>query len=384
MADEVKTIDQLNELVTQLRAQHEKAMEGVIHTSDLEQFKSNMSGDLDKVLDQIKALETQINRPPAGGPEPTKDEKAAAHSVAFVKYARGGEAALSPEEAKILATDDDTTGGYATSPTVAAGIIKNLTEIDPIRAYADVETISGNEWQKLTQTGNVGAGWVAERGTRSASANPTLGMLTIPLYEMYAEPGATQTQLDDSNFDVEAWLAAEAAEYFAYLEGAAFVSGTGSGQPEGFLTNSSVSHVASGAATTITTDGMRKCEFGVKGIYAQRGAFFLERASILALMLLTDGEGQYLWHPQMVAGTPSTFDGFPCIETPTMPTIGAGTFPVVFGDMRSAYKIVDKATVSTLRDPYSSKPNVLFYTTKRTGGKVQKAEAIIKLEIAAS
>lgn len=383
MADEVKTIDQVNELVTQLRAQHEKAMEGVIHSSDFAAFQEKMNADMNSALDALKGdVESKLNRPPAGATEQTRDEKAQAHSAAFIKYARGGD--LTAEEAKILATDNDTTGGYATSPTVSAGIEKNLRLISPIRNYANVETISGNEWKKLLQVGTAAGGWTAERTSRTATGNPTMGMLTIPLCEMYAEPGATQTQLDDSVFDVESWLAAEVAETFGYYEGLAFVSGTGVGQPTGILTNSNVSHVASGHATQITTDGMRKAYYGLNDVYARNAIFGMKRASVLALMLLTDGEGQYLWKPSLQVGQPTTFDGVPVVEVPDMPAIGAGTFPVFCGDLRAGYKIVDKATVATLRDPYSSKPNVLFYTTKRTGGAVLKAEAIIKLEIAAS
>lgn len=381
MADEVKTIEELNGLVTELRKQHEKSLEGVVFKSDFKQFEEKIGTDIQGLLEKI---ETAANRTETTAPEQKEAGGPASEKAAFLQYLRKGKDALTPEQIKGLATDTDTTGGYLTSPTISSQIVRDITEMSPIRQYANVETIGGNAWTQPVRTGGFACGWTTERGTRSETAAGTLGMQTIPLYEMYAEPAATQTMLDDGTFDVEGWISAEVAEIFASTESTAFVSGSGVGQPTGFMTDANITHVASGVADAITTDGMRKCIYGVKGAYLTNAAFFMRRATVLSLMLLTDGEGQYLWKPGLVERAPSTFDGYPVVLCPDMPAIAAGAFPVIFGDMRRGYKIIDKPTVAMLRDPYTSKGSVLFYTTKRVGGDVDRAEALIKLEIAAS
>ena len=185
---------------------------------------------------------------------------------------------------------------------------------------------------------------------------------------------------------MQAELNAEALEQFLVLEGTDFCSGTGIGQPEGLWTNASVSHIASGSATALTADSLVKLPFQIKEGYWRNGTYLFSRSTLQAIRILKDGTGNYLWQPSFVAGTPATINGFPYVLCTDAPTIGAGTFPVIFGDIRRAYTIIDRIGIEMLRDPYTLAPNgqVKFLFRRRYGGSVVLTEALYKLEIAAS
>ena len=384
-------LDELKSLVTDLRKKQDAASEGVMTRTDFEAYKAKMDADVNALLDRANDFETKMNRPQIEKATIQVDEKGRAIGLinpadapegmfseekAFNKWLRGR---ATPEEMKALATDDDTTGGYSTSPQIRNQILRQVVLLSPLRDIASRETISGNALIIPSETiGGFSSGWVGERDTRSETTNDTLGEIRIDLHEMYAKPRATQTMLDDSAMNVESWIGLRIAESFALREGTAFLTGSGAGQPEGILTNASVlaAYVKSGAAATLTTDGVRTLEYTLKAPYARNATFMMKRSTVLSLMLLKDGDGRYLWQPSLTGGVASTFDGYPIVENEDMDAPGAGKYSVLFGDFRTGYQIVDKATIAMLRDPYSAKPYVEFYTTRRVGGRVVMPEAI--------
>jgi HK97 family phage major capsid protein len=261
------------------------------------------------------------------------------------------------------------------------GIIELLLELDPIRQIADVESISeGDTWTGLKEgTTAFGGGWVAERATRPETTAGTFEEDKIPTHEMYANPFVTQKQIDDVRFNIQQYAAMKIARKFASLEGVAFVEGNGITKPLGFLSalpgGTAVGTVAGGQSATIDTDDMLSLKAALPEEYARSAGYLMRRATKFVVRKLKDGNGQYLWQPSLQIGTPPTFDGDPVIESPTMPAVGASAKSVVYADWKRFYKIIDRAGIVTRPDPFTNKPYVELYTTKRTGGQVRLPEA---------
>jgi len=347
--------------------------------------KSDVDNMLAKMTERVDEMETKLNRAPApatdGGEEADKEK-----AKAFDAYLRKGRERITPDEVKALATDSDSDGGYLVNPTVNSQIIGLITEMSPIRSYADVQTISGDRYIQPRQDSQLAADWTGERTSLSEDTTPTFGMIEIPLRNMYAYPAAYQQMLDDAGFDVEGFLAREAATAFAILEGESFINGDTVLEPEGILTNTDVlaNYVYTGSAAAITADGIFKALYGIKDVYANGANWFMKRATILQVALLKDGEGRSLFQLDPVDGKIATLLGHSIVPTADMPTMATNTYPIMFANLRMGYKIVHKPTTTVLRDPYSSKPKILFYFTKRTGGGVIKAEAIVPVKCATS
>lgn len=356
----------------------------------------NAALDTQKAL--IDELVLKARRPALGGAgDLISDLAAREHKAAFDSYVRTGEAAgLKRLEAKALSAGVGADGGYTVPNETEREIGKRLTALSPIRAIADVRTISSGTYKKPFMTSGPAVGWVAETGARAQTTSPVLDELAFPAMELYAMPAATQTLLDDAAVNIDEWLAIEVEAAFAAQEGAAFVSGDGSGKPKGFLAYDTVAEsawvsgklgfVATGAAgdfpAASPADPLVDLVYAVKAGYRQNGSFVMSRRTQGAVRKLKDENGQYLWAPPTAPGTPPSLLGFPVHEAEEMPNIGAGSLSVAFGDFRRGYLVVDRAGVRVLRDPYSAKPYVLFYTTKRVGGGVQDFDAIKLLKFA--
>ncbi|HSI42389.1 MAG TPA: phage major capsid protein [Xanthobacteraceae bacterium] len=358
---------------------------------------------INTALETQKALIDQLvakGRRPAlgGGPEP---EPAAAreHKAAFDAYVRHGEAAgLKRLEAKALSAGVAADGGYLVPDETEREIGKRLAALSPVRAIADVRTISGGTYRKPFMTSGPAVGWVAETAARAQTASPVLAELAFPAMELYAMPAATQTLLDDAAVNVDDWIAAEVDAAFAAQEGTAFITGDGTNKPRGLLNYEAVAenawvwgklgYVASGAAgafpAAAPADPLIELVYALKAGYRQNGTFLMSRRTQSAARKLKDENGQYLWTPPATAGAAPSLLGFPVAEAEDMPDIGAGSLSVAFGDFRRGYLVVDRAGVRVLRDPYSAKPYVLFYTTKRVGGGVQDFDAVKLLKFAVS
>ena len=261
-----------------------------------------------------------------------------------------------------------------------------------------VREISSSVYKKPFMTTGPATGWVGETDARPQTATPNLEALSFPAMELYAMPAATATLLDDSAVDIDQWIAAEVELVFAMQEGAAFVGGDGVNKPKGFLTYPTVAnaswswgnlgYLASGAAGAFASsnpsDTLVDLIYALKAGYRQNGSFVMNRKTQASIRKFKDSTGAYLWQPPAQSGGRATLMTFPVVEAEEMPDVAANTLSVAFGDFQRGYLIVDRIGVRVLRDPYSSKPYVLFYTTKRVGGGVQDFDAIKLLKMAAS
>jgi HK97 family phage major capsid protein len=273
-----------------------------------------------------------------------------------------------------------------------------LAKASPIRAIAAVRRIGGSVYRKPIATAGAATGWVAETDARPQTGTPTLAVIDFPAMELYAMPAATPTLLDDSQVDIERWLADEVQIVFAEQEGQAFVTGNGTTQPKGFLSETIVAdaswawtrlgYVASGAdgafVSSNPTDALVNLAYAPKQAYRANGTFVMNRKTESAIRRFKDTTGNYIWQPGAAAGQPPTLLGYPVAEAEDMPDIASNAYAIAFGDFARGYLIVDRIGIRTLRDPYSAKPYVLFYTTKRVGGGVQNYEAIKLMKFAAS
>lgn len=289
----------------------------------------------------------------------------------------------------------DTDGGYLAPVEWDRTITGKLKLISPIRAHARVQTITVTGFKKLFTDRAVGSGWVGEEAERPETGTPKLAQLDFTPGEIYANPAITQGLLDDAALDLEQWLADEVDTEFARQEGIAFVSGNGTNKPFGILGYVTGGAAAarhpwgaiavknSGAAAAVTTDGLITLIYDLPSAYQGNAKFFANRLSVSAVRKLKDGQNNYIWQPSFQAGEPSTLLGQPLIDVPDMPNIAADAVPFLYGDMQATYLVVDRVGIRVLRDPYTNKPFVHFYTTKRVGGGVYNPEPMRALKIAA-
>ena len=347
---------------------------------------------LNRRLDEIETALNRSARGPAETPERTAENPEAR---AYFEYLRHGtrdepnpaNRALSREEMKSLTVGNDPAAGYLAPAEFAREIIKGEVEFSPLRNWARVRETSRNALQIPRRTGTFGAVWVAEQATRAETEGLTYGLEDIPTHEMYALVDVSQQMLEDSEFDLEAELRMEFAEQFAVTEGAGFVDGNGVGRPEGLLANAEVAETVSGSATSIAdangqADGLISLWHSIKTGYAIRGAWLLNRATLAAVRKLKDDQKQYIWQPGVAAGQPNTILGSPYVELPDMPDVAANATPIVFGDLRRAYTVVDRVQLSVLRDPFTQATagKIRFIARRRVGGQVVLPEAIAKLK----
>lgn len=336
----------------------------------------------EEMATQIDELRVAYNR----GSE-SKSEKEDLHAKAVELFLSKGEKALDEEQYKALATDTDGNGGYGLAITQAANITDYMFETSPMRAYASIGNISTGEWKALIDSDEAGAGWVGERAGRPATSTPTLGEKTITTHELYADPRATQTMIDDASFDVANWLAGKVSRKFSRLENTSFINGDGIVQPRGILTypdgvigpsgeREKIEQIASGAVGGIDPDAMFDLQGALKADYNANARFFFNRATLTEMRKLKDGDDNYLWQPGFNGGVGPTLLGKQYALFEDMPALATDSLSVAYGDMRETYQIVDRMGIRVLRDPYTARPYVSFYTTKRTGGDVVNYESL--------
>ena len=303
---------------------------------------------------------------------------------------RPGQDALSREEMKALTVGADPTAGYLAPVEYAREIIKAEVEFSPLRLVARVRQTSRRALQIPKRRGTFGAVWTAEAGTRSETEGLSYGLEEFPTHELYALVDVSEQMMEDSEFSLEAELQQEFSEQFAVTEGAAFVNGDGAGKPEGLLQSADVAETASGSAGSIAdasgqADGLINLYHGLKTAYAPQGTWLLNRATLGDIRRLKDGQNNYIWQPGLASGVPNTIIGQPYVEIPDMSNVAADATPVIFGDVRRAYTIVDRINLSILRDPFTqaTNGNIRFIARRRVGGQVVLGEAIRKLKISA-
>lgn len=390
MTQDVKAlIDGVNQAFATFKAENNAALESVKkgQADALQALKvDRINADIEKLQSAVDEANTKIAAAQMQGVVQggVKDRE---YSAAFQSHMKRGEvqAALN----KGVAGE----GGFLAPTEWDRTITDKLVTISPLRALATVQTISTNAFSKLFNQKGTVSGWVGEATARPDTATPTFASLTYTTGEIYANPSATQQMLDDSEVDLESWLAGEVQQEFAFQEGAAFLSGNGTNRPTGLLTYitgganaavhpyGAITTVNSGAAAALTTDGIVNLIYELPSEFTGNARFIMNRKTQSAARKLKDGQGNYIWQPSFVAGQPATIAGFAVTEMPGMPDIAAAAKPIVFGDFRG-YMVLDRIGVRVLRDPYSVKPYVSFYTTKRVGGGLLNPQVLKALNVA--
>lgn len=375
--------------------QLEKRMASDVLTVEKVDRISRSMDEQKRALDQ---LTLKNSRPPLGRDRPGL-ALPSEHKTAFDAYVRrGDERALNQLEAKAMSVGTAADGGYLVPSEMEAEIGKRMAALSPIRAISSVRQISAGVLKKPFATTGFAAGWSAETAARTQSNTPTLAELQFPAMELYAMPAATVSLLDDAAIDMDQWIAAEVEAVFAEQEGTAFVTGDGINKPKGFLSYTSVAeaswswgnlgYVATGVSGALPasnpSDVLIDTVYALKAGYRQNGSWVMNRKTQAVVRKLKDAQGNYLWQPPATAGAQAQLMGFPLVEAEDMPDIAAAATPIAFGNFQRGYLVVDRLGVRILRDPYSAKPYVLFYTTKRVGGGVQDFNAIKLLKFAVS
>jgi HK97 family phage major capsid protein len=346
-----------------------------------------------KAIDAQKArldeLTLKARRPAIGGED--KAESSREHRAAFEAYVRKGETqGLYDFERKSMSAGSNPDGGYLVPPETETEIGRRVSTLSPIRAIADVRQVSSMTYKKPYMLTGATTGWVGETAARPETASPTLTELVFPAMELYAQPAATQALLDDAAVDLDRWIADEVHIAFAEQEGTAFVTGNGTNRPKGFTdypkvadaswTWGNIGYIATGVAGAFPasnpSDKLIDLAYALKSGYRQNGTWVMNRKTQAVIRKFKDADGNYLWQPAATADGKASLMGFPITEAEDMPDIGTDTYALAFGDFRRGYLVVDRIGVRILRDPFSSKPYVLFYTTKRVGGGVQNFEAL--------
>jgi HK97 family phage major capsid protein len=395
MHDVKQAVDALGRAFAEFRAANDEALRQKADrgASDpvTERKIERINDELDTLRDRIERTQTALNRrvAPSLGARRADDEPDE-HKAAFTDYLRkGNEAALARLDHKALSVGTDHEGGYAVPAQLSASIVKTIRESSPIRALAGVETIATDSLEMLVDKDEAGVGWVSETAARPETDAPELAKIIIPVHEMYAEPRATQKLIDDASIDVEAWLAEKVAERFARLEASAFVNGSGVGQPRGFLTYPAgtgwgqVEQINSGSSGAVSADGLINLQGALIPEYAANASWVMNRLTLRDVRKLKDQQGQYLWQPGLGENAPETLLGRPIAKASDMPVVGANALSIAFGDFRRGYQVVDRTGIRVLRDPFTAKPYVKFYTTKRVGGDVINFDAIKIQKLAA-
>ena len=382
-----------------------QAFEAFKETNDerLDQIENRISTDvvtseklerIGRALDEHKTLADSLAikaaRPALGG-SGVRSGMSLQHKAAFEGYMRSGESGgLRSLEGKALSVGSDPDGGYLVPEETETTVMRSMKDISPIRAIASVRQVSGTTYKKPFSIAGPGSGWIGETAARPETTSPTLAELTFPTMELYAMPSATQSLLDDSAVNIDEWLAEEIRIAFAEQEGTAFVNGDGTNQPKGFLDYTkvdngswswgNVGYIATGVDGDFNgsnpSDNLVDLVYSVKSGYRGNGHWVMNRATQAEIRKIKDADGNYIWQPGERAGAQPSLMNHPIAESEDMPDIASDSYSIAFGDFQRGYLIVDRVGLRVLRDPYSAKPYVLFYTTKRVGGGIQDFDAI--------
>lgn len=289
-------------------------------------------------------------------------------------------------------------GGYLVDPQTAETIRSSLKSTSSIRAIANVVQVEATSFDVLIDHTDVGSGWATESGPQVESGTPAIERISIPLHELSAMPKASQRLLDDSAFDVEGWLAGRIADKFMRAEAASFVAGDGVDKPRGFLNHSSVAddvwtwgnlgYIATGEAGDFAganpADAIVDLVYALDATYRANASFVMNSKTAGAVRKMKDADGRFLWSDGLAAGEPARLMGYPVLIAEDMPDIAAGAHAIAFGDFANGYTIAERPDLRVMRDPFSAKPHVLFYATKRVGGDVSDFAAIKLLKFAVS
>lgn len=400
-------IAQVNSSVEAMRAEQDaaiaalrKGQEDVVRTEKIERIDASI-GELTATVEETRAALDAARIGAGGGNAPNAEQRA--HASAFNAWARRGaepaDGMRSLEVSAALTTESDPDGGYLVPEPMEAALERILGEESAMRRIAKVVQVGAGGYTVPFNMGGAGSGWVGEHDARPETATPKLAELSLSWGELYANPAATQRMLDDARFDVETWLAGEIGIEFGEEEGAAFIGGNGVNKPRGLLTYDAVAdasyawgkigYVASGAAADFKAasssaspaDALVDLYHALKSGYRNGAAWLMNDLTVAKIRKFKAADGTWLWQPP-TSEAPPTILGKPLYTDDNMPTVGAGALAIAFADFRRAYTIGDRFGTRILRDPYTNKPFVHFYATKRVGGAVTNFEAIKLMKIA--
>jgi HK97 family phage major capsid protein len=346
-----------------------------------------LRSDVDEVKARLDRVSRAASRPALDGIRTDPEVKG------FVDgYLRKGR----ETELKSISGVTPQDGGYAVPREIDAMIASQVKEISPIRQLAQVVQVGTSGYRKLVATGGTASGWAAETAGRPETVSPKFSEVAPPSGDLYANPAASQAMLDDAAFDLEGWLASEIAMEFARAEGAAFVNGSGVNRPLGFLTSpvsalgdttrpfGTLQYVGSGDADGFDPNPDAKLIdliHTMKAGHRQGASWVMNSQTLSVVRKLKTTDGALLWQPGLVEGQPDRLLGYPVIEAEDMPDVAPGSFPIAFGNFKAGYLIAERNATTILRDPFTNKPFVHFYATKRVGGQVLDSAAIKLLKI---
>ena len=364
--------------------------------TELKAFRAEIETRVQKQEEKMTMFERKTLA--AARPALAATDYDAPHQKAFDAYLRSGDddglRGLELDQ-KSMSTAVNSEGGYLVDPQMSETIKSVLHSGASIRAVASVVNVEATSYDVLVDTTDLGAGWASETAASAETGTPTIDRITIPLHELSALPKASQRLLDDAAFDIESWLAGRIAEKFARAEAAAFVSGDGIDKPTGFLTHpvvdndiwawGNIGYVPTGLDSALGNgDAIIDLVYGLGAEYRANGTFVMNSKTAGEVRKLKDGDGRFLWSDGLAAGEPARLLGYPVLIAEDMPDISSGSDSIAFGDFAAGYTVAERPDLRVLRDPFSAKPNVLFYATKRVGGDVSDFAAIKVLRFAVS
>lgn len=395
-SDPKALVEQIQKAFAEFKETNDAALKNkaddTVVSEKLDKINSTIT-DLTVALEKAQSDAAAAKLGGAGGDAISAEAKE--HAGVFNTWFRKGDKHVDADMRELevkagLTTQSDPDGGYLVPDQMEGTIDRVLGTVSAIRGISRVVNISGQTYKKLVNMGGATSGWVGEQGTRDETATPTLREIAIHAHELYAQPGATQTALDDAVFNIEQWLADEVSIEFAEQEGAAFVTGDGVEKPRGILSYNTVENDnyswgnvgyigtggAAGFAADDPADAIIDLYYALREQFRMGATFVMQDRVMGTVRKMKDGDGNYLWAPPSAAGEVPTVLQKPVVTDDNMNALGANTFPVAFGNFQRAYLIVDRQGIRVLRDPFTSKPNVLFYTTKRVGGGIVNFEAL--------
>ena len=357
------------------------------------------AGDLETETKSFNQARRAVVRPGAVVADISHDEMKA-YKNAWEKQVRFGKESLDSDEVKALQAGVDPDGGYLLPPAAQGRIVTKVYEQSVFRSLAASMSISANDVEGLEDIGEAGAGaWMSETTAPSETTTPQVGKWRIEAHEYYVEPRITQRLLEDAAVNVESWLGMKIADKMSRIEGDAFLNGTGVGQPRGLFTYTTAAtadasrtwgtfeHVASGASGALKAaasdpfDPFIDLTMAMKPVYLAGAVWYTRREMVAAMRKIKASDYQYLWQPSLQAGVPDRFMGYPVIVDQYVPAMGAGSLSLAFGDFSTAYLIVDRLGMTTLRDVYTAKPFIKFYTRRRVGGGATHYESVKFLKL---
>jgi len=376
-------------------------------TADMQAKMAAIQADMAEQKRVIEDMEAKAKRPHFGADGREINQAEAEHKQAFNSFMRKGKTdGLADLEAKAYAwsTNSGADGGYAVPKVIDSTIDALAVNVSPIRALAQVVQVSTTEYHKLVNKHGTASGWVGETDARPATNTSVLADIKPTMGELYANPQATQQMLDDVFFNAEQWLAEEVALEFARAEGAAFITGDGTNKPTGFLAGATaatadssrafgtIEHIATGtsgawktlSATVNPADDLFTVVSKMKAAYRAGSSWVTNKALLFEIMAFKDYQGRYVFNPTTAPGVADTILGYPVVEAEDVAAKGASSLSLAFGNFKLGYLIVDRIGTRVVRDPFSNKPYIGFYTTKRVGGALINSEAIKVLKFSAS